>query len=178
MEASTIQNDEKSKKKPLPTLFSPLNSNFLTRIHDFHVLRGNRERRKETQGREEGTGHRAPGTGDQESKKRAHGKRKETGERSIGDQMTRVKISDVEAWHRLTERRIHQGKREREGRRTGGRRAGKKANDRAGGQTSGRVDKKTGERTSGSPPYIRCSLLPEKLSDKLTHACRKGVLPP
>ena len=96
--------------------------------------------------------------------------------------MTRVKISDVEAWHRSTERRIHQGKREREGRRTGGRRASKKANDRAGGQTSGRVDKKAGERTggqtSGSPPCIRCSLLPEKLSDKLTHACRKGVLPP
>ena len=110
--------------------------------------------------------HRAPGTGDQESKKRAHGKRKETGERSIGDQMTRVKISDVEAWHRSTERRIHQGKRERESRRTGGRRVDKKANDRAGGQTS------------GSPPCIRCSLLPEKLSDKLTHACRKGVLPP
>ncbi len=60
MEASTIQNDEKSKKKPLPTLFSPLNSNFLTRIHDFHVLRGNRERQKETQGREGGTGHRRP----------------------------------------------------------------------------------------------------------------------
>ena len=80
--------------------------------------------------------------------------------------MTRVKISDVEAWHRSTERRIHQGKREREGRRTGGRRASKKANDRAGRQAS------------GSPPCIRCSLLPEKLSDKLTHACRKGVLPP
>ncbi len=60
MEASTIQNDEKSKKKPFPTLFSPLNSNFLTRIHDFHVLRGNRERRKETQRREEGTGHQRP----------------------------------------------------------------------------------------------------------------------
>ena len=87
--------------------------------------------------------------------------------------MTRVKISDVEAWHRSTERRIHQGKREREGRRTGG-----QAGRQAGGWTRKQAGRQVGRQTSGSPPCIRCSLLPEKLSDKLTHACRKGVLSP
>ena len=52
------------------------------------------------------------------------------------------------------------------------------AGRQAGGWTRKQAGRQVGRQTSGSPPCIRCSLLPEKLSDKLTHACRKGVLSP